>query len=455
MTEVSRLTIPPPSDKQRRFFKSKARFVGYGGARGGGKSWAMRTKLVLLCFRYAGLKCLLLRRTLSELKENHLLPLVSLLGENAVYKSSERCFEFPNGSYLKLGYCEREADVYRYQGQEFDVIGVEECTHFSWEQISFLMTANRTVRSDFSPRMFFTGNPGGVGHTWFRRLFIKRSYTEAERPEDYEFIPATVEDNKILMQRNPEYVTVLEALPEKLKQAHRYGNWDVFDGQFFEELRDDVSGYESRVFSHVIKPFNPPRDWTYYRSFDFGYARPFSCGWWAKDHDGVLYRILELYGCTGTANEGVKWTPDRIFSEIHRIETEHPYLKGRVVHGIADPSIWDQSRGEAIVEAAARHGVYFSPGDNKRIPGWMQLHYRLAFDKDGRALMYVFENCKAFRRTMPLLQFSKTDPEDLDSDGEDHVADEVRYLCMACPVIKRSAAVNVAVGDDPLDLMKR
>ena len=431
-----RLKIPPPSEKQKRFFMSKARFVGYGGARGGGKSWAMRTKLVLLCFRYAGLKCLLLRRTLPELKENHLNPLLAMLGESVSYKASDRVFEFPNGSCLKLGYCDKEADIYRYQGQEFDVIGVEECTHFSWEQISFLMTANRTTRADFSPRMFFTGNPGGVGHTWFRRLFVKRIYQKGERKEDYEFIPATVDDNKILMERNPEYVTVLDALPEKLRRAHRYGDWDVFDGQFFEEFRDDPEGYGSRRFSHVIKPFTPPRDWRCMRSFDFGYAKPFSCGWWVQDHDGRVYRILELYGCTGSANEGVKWTPDKIFSEIHRVECEHPYLKGRTIHGVADPSIWDSSRGEAIVETAAKHGVYFSPGDNKRIPGWMQMHYRMAFDANGYPLMYVFENCEAFRRTIPLLCFSKTNPEDLDTDGEDHVADEVRYLCMSTQVVR-------------------
>jgi len=445
-----KLKIPPPSEKQKRFFVSKARFVGYGGARGGGKSWAMRTKLALLCFRYSGLKCLLLRRTLTELKENHLNPLLALLGESVNYKASDRVFEFPNGSYLKLGYCDKEADIYRYQGQEFDVIGVEECTHFTWEQISFLMTANRTTRSDFSPRMFFTGNPGGVGHTWFRRLFIKKIYQKGERSEDYEFIPATVDDNKILMLRNPEYVTVLDSLPEKLRRAHRYGDWDVFEGQFFEEFRDDPEGYDTRRFSHVIKPFVPPKDWKYMRSFDFGYAKPFSCGWWAQDHDGRLYRILELYGCTGTANEGVKWTPDKIFSEIHRVETEHPYLKGRTVHGVADPSIWDSSRGEAIVETAAKYGVYFFPGDNKRIPGWMQVHYRMAFDRNGYPLMYVFENCAAFRRTIPLLCFSKTNPEDLDTDGEDHVADEVRYLCMSAPVPANRIFTNSTLQINPL-----
>lgn len=431
------LKIPPPSEKQKRFFTSQARFVGYGGARGGGKSWAMRIKLVLICLRYPKIKCLLLRRTLPELKENHLYPLLALLGDCAVYKSTDSSFIFPNGSRLKLGYCDKEKDVYRYQGQEFEVIGVEECTHFTWEQISFLMTANRTTRTDFSPRMFFTGNPGGVGHTWFRRLFIKRLYNSGERAQDYEFIAATVDDNRILMERDPEYVTVLDSLPEKLRRAHRYGDWDVFDGQFFEEFRDDPQNYGSGKNTHVIKPFLPPSSWKIMRSFDFGYARPFSCGWWARDFDGRLYRILELYGCTGTPNEGVKWTPNKIFSEIRRIENEHPYLKGRQIFGVADPSIWDSSRGEAIVDTAAKHGVFFTPGDNKRISGWMQVHYRLSFDENGIPLMYVFENCQAFRRTIPILTYSGTCPEDVDTDGEDHVADEVRYMCMSCPIYEK------------------
>ncbi len=449
---MKKLYIPPPSEKQRRFFMSKARFVGYGGARGGGKSFAMRIKLVLLCFRYKELNCLLLRRTLPEIRENHLVPLLKLLGENVTYRSSESVFVFPNGSRLKLGYCDKENDVYRYQGQEFDVIGIEECTHFTWEQVNFLMTANRSVRSDFRPRMYFTGNPGGVGHTWFRRLFVKKEYHTGERPEDYEFIPATVDDNLVLMKNNPEYIRILDSLPEKLRQAHRFGNWDVFDGQFFEEFRDNPQGYVTRRFSHVIKPFVPPAEWKYYRSFDFGYARPFSVGWWAKDFDGKLYRIAELYGCTSTPNEGVKWTPDRIFSEIRRIETEHPYLKGRTVHGVADPSIWDSSRGEAIVETAAKHGVYFSPGDNKRIPGWMQVHYRLTFDGSGVPGMYVFSSCRAMIRTFPLLRFSKLCPEDIDTDGEDHVADEVRYLCMLCPEVKPPVSEIKIIQDNPLDL---
>ena len=152
----------------------------------------------------------------------------------------------------------------------------------------------------------------------------------------------------------------------------------------------------------------------------------------------MVYRILELYGCTKTPNEGVKWTPAQVFAEIHRIETEHPLLKGKRITGIADPAIWDAETGESIADAAAKHQVFFQKGDHKRIPGWMQVHYRLAFDENGFPMLYVFKNCKAFIRTMPLLQYDAHKPEDLDTSGEDHVADEVRYFLMSRPIKPRT-----------------
>lgn len=443
-----------PNPKQALFFESNKRFIGYGGARGGGKSWALRTKFILLAFNYPGLKLLLLRKTLPELRENHLIPMLQLLNGVAKYKKDERAFIFPNSSRIRLGYCDSENDIYQYQGQEYDIIGVEECTHFTWAQIQFLMTCNRTTRRDISPRMYFTGNPGGVGHNWFKRLFVKGVYETGEDPEDYDYIPATIDDNTVLMNSNPEYVKVLDALPEKLRQAHRFGNWDIFDGQFFEEFRDNPEGYQTGKDTHVIEPFEIPREWNIYRSFDFGYAKPFSCAWWAIDYDGRLYRILELYGCTKTANEGVKWTPEKIFQEIAAIEREHRWLKGKQIFGVADPSIWDDSRGIAIAETAAKCGVYFDKGDNKRLPGWMQVHYRLSFDENGIPMMYIFNTCKGFIRTIPELQYSTTNPEDLDTTGEDHIADETRYMCMARPVPPTVKVEHKKIYDDPLDLHK-
>ena len=160
------------------------------------------------------------------------------------------------------------------------------------------------------------------------------------------------------------------------------------------------------------------------------------------DFDGRLYRILELYGCTQTPNEGVKWEPTRIFDEIAKIEREHRWLKGKHIVGVADPSIWDASRGPSIADMAAKAGVYWTPGDNERLAGWMQVHYRLAFDEDGRPGMQIFNTCRAFIRTIPLLQYDEHRVEDLCTTQEDHVADEVRYMCQARPVkpVKTKAA---------------
>jgi hypothetical protein len=169
------------------------------------------------------------------------------------------------------------------------------------------------------------------------------------------------------------------------------------------------------------------------------------------DEDGVIYRILEWYGCTATDNEGLRIPPNQIFEEMAKLEREHPWLKGRKITGVADPSIWDASRGESVAESASKHKIYFSPGDNERIAGWMQVHYRLAFDENGYPMMYIFSNCKAFIRTVPALQYDDHKVEDLDTEGEDHIADETRYFCMARPITPRVAEIKERPLYDPLN----
>ena len=230
------------------------------------------------------------------------------------------------------------------------------------------------------------------------------------------------------------------------------GKWDAFEGQFFAEFTDDPDHYADRRWTHVIEPFDIPRSWRVYRSYDFGYAKPFSCAWWAVDYDGVIYRILELYGCTDTPDEGVRWTPERQFQKIREIEDSHPWLKGRDIQGVADPAIWDTSRGESIYETALRYRIYFTKGDNRRIPGWMQMHYRLGFDDEGYPMMYVFRTCRAFLRTVPALLVSGCEVEDLDTHQEDHVADECRYFCMSRPLAPRREQAAAELGDDPLNM---
>lgn len=424
-----------PNPKQIEFFTAQAKHIGYGGARGGGKSWAGRRKAVMLCMNYNALKGVLLRRTMPELRNNHIIPLRSELHGYAKYQQDERSFLFPNGSRLLLGYCDNEGDLLQYQGQEFDFIIFEEATHFPEEWITFICTSLRTTRKDFKPRVYYTTNPGGVGHEYIKRIFIDRNFKEGENPDDYVFIQASVYDNKVLMEANPEYIDMLKALPEHKRKAHLDGCWDVYEGQVFEEFRNDSSHYEDRLYTHVIKPFEPPKEWRIWRSFDFGYSKPFSCAWWAVDYDGRIYRILELYGCVKNEPDvGVRWSPDEIFKEIARIEHEHEWLKGKRINGVADPAIWDKSHGVSIAETAEKYGVYFDKGDHKRLAGWMQVHYRMQFDENGIPMMYIFSNCKAFIRTIPLLTYDDHKPEDILTSLEDHVADECRYLCMANPI---------------------
>lgn len=457
---MAELKFGHPNDRQLQFLTEDNKYIAFGGARGGGKSWAVRVKAALLCLNYAGIKVMIIRKTYPELQENHIVPMCEMLhcyDENkknriASYNDSKKNITFPNGSRILYRYCDNAKDAERFQGTEVDVLFIDEATHQSEEKMKKLTACVRGV-NNFPKRIYLTCNPGGEGHAWVKRLFIDKKYENNEKAEDYTFIQSLVTDNKALMESNPDYIRQLEALPPKLRDAWLYGDWNVYEGQFFEEFKDDQDHYEDRQWTHVIKPFDIPDGWKIYRSFDWGYNKPFSCGWWAVDYEGVAYRILELYGCTKTANEGVKWTPPQVFAEIHKIETEHRWLKGKKIQGIADPAIWDAETGESIADVAAKHQVYFTQGDNKRIAGWMQVHYRMAFDENGYPMMYIFNNCKAFIRTIPLLQYDEHKVEDLDTDGEDHIADEMRYFLMSRPIAPRMKAQPDEYEKSPLKLL--
>lgn len=440
--------------KQTLFLKDKHRHIAYGGARGGGKSWAVRTKSKLLAFRYPGIKILIVRKTYKELQNNHIEQLTAELAGFAKYNRSDKMFRFPNGSTISFGYCANEGDLGQYQGAEYDVVFIDEAGQL---QESWIRKINICVRgtNGFPKRTYYTLNPGGPGHAYFKRVFVDRNFNPDEDPDDYFFIQAKVEDNKALMDTQPDYLRELENLPPTLRAAWKDGRWDVYEGQFFEDFRDDPEHYQDRRWTHVIEPFEIPDGWTICRSYDFGYGKPFSCAWWAVDYDGTIYRIMELYGCTRTPNEGVKWTPDKQFEEIHKTEMQHPWLKGKNIIGVADPAIWDASRGESVADTAARYGVFFTPGDNERIAGWMQCHYRLQFDEDGYPRMYVFNTCRAFIRTIPTLIYDEHRAEDLDTKMEDHVADEWRYFCMSRPIKPIRAVKEQRILFDPLDMMKR
>lgn len=462
------IALSTPQPKQKLFLKDTHKHVGFGGARGGGKSWAVRTKAAILCMHYKGIKCMIIRRTYPELTANHVDPLKLTLGcgkKGAVarYIKTDKEMQFVNGSKILFGYCDHEDDVDRYQGTEVDVLFFDEATQLSENQMKKIAACVRGVNK-FPKRIYYTCNPGGQGHGYIKRIFIDRIYEEGEDPEEYSFIKSLLTDNKILMREQPDYIKQLEALPPKLRQAWLEGRWDVFQGAFFEEFRatpDPQKCYEAGVtveealeehrWTHVIKPFEIPKTWKIYRSYDWGYGKPFSCGWWAVDYEGVAYRILELYGCTGTPNEGLRWSNKVMFDKIAEIEREHRWLKGKRIQGVADPSIWDGSRGISAAEEAEKHQLWFEPGINDRIAGWMQVHERFKFDENGRAMMYFFDTCKDAIRTVPLMMYDEHKPEDLDTDLEDHACDEIRYFCMMRPIAPRIIVEEKRPMFDPLN----
>ena len=430
-----------PNPRQKDFFLSRARHTAYGGARGGGKSWAMRRKFVLLALRYEGLNLLLLRRTLPELMENHVRPLLQELTGVASYHATQRVFTFPNGSRIKLGYCDAEKDVYQYQGQEYDVVGLEEATHFTESQMQFLTTCNRSVRGDFSPRMYYTCNPGGVGHGWVKRLFIDRDYRNSERPEDYRFIPARLTDNPILLRNSPSYLATLENLPEHLRRAHLLGDWDVLAGQYFAEFRREL---------HVEKPFAVPKDWRRFAAMDWGYNDPCCVLWFAVAPGGTVHVYRELYVRKTLSTE--------IARHIRELSAGE-----RIAYTVASPDAWQKRglresgdvAGESIAEVFMASGVPLIRADNSRIAGWMRVREYLGAADGGEARLRIMENCTNLIRTLPLLTFDAHDAEDVADNCEDHAAEALRYGLMSRPIEARPKETPKRRQYDPFAQPKR
>ena len=402
-----------PNPKQEEFLLSKTRFTAYGGARGGGKSWVVRTKAKLMALRYAGIRILIMRKTFPELRENHILPLMGELLGIATYKDSDKSFTFLNGSRLRFGYCDNDADVHQYQGQEYDVIFMDEATHFTEFQFSTLTACIRGVNG-FPKRMYLTCNPGGVGHAWVKRLFIDRDYKPSENPDDYTFIQAKVTDNKVLMEQDPEYVKMLDNLPDDLRRAWRDGDWDLFAGQYFTEFKRDI---------HVVEPFPIPKEWRIYRTLDYGLDM-LACYWVAMDERGRAFVYKEAY------------RSDMIISKaaelINSMTTE------QVKATFAPPDLWNrrQDTGKSVAQIFAEHGIMLTKASNARVAGWLDVKEWLSPYGEGEANLKFFSNCTNIIRCLPQLQHDDHDPSDVSTEPHEitHGPDAIRYFCAGRPV---------------------
>lgn len=409
-----------PTARQKLFFASRARYTAYGGARGGGKSWALRRKLVALCLRYPNIRCLLIRRSYAELTANHVRPLLSEYGDLITYRESEKCLSFPNGSTVSLGYCAADRDVLRYQGQEYDIIAIDEATQLSEYQFSVFKACLRGV-GDVPRRMYLTCNPGGIGHAWVKRLFVDRVFREGENPNDYRFIPAQVYDNPTLLRADPDYVRQLESLPPKLKDAWLYGRWDVFEGQFFPEFRQDL---------HVCNPATIPNRLRKFVALDYGFDM-LAALLIGADERGNLFVLRELCKPNLTLHEAAV--------EVSALCRGHA-----VEYATASPDLWNRRQETGRSGFEVMQAVNGMPpmraADNRRVPGWRILREYLSA-REELPVLRISSDCTELCRSLPALLCDSIRPEDASSEPHaiTHAPEALRYAVMSRPDCFREA----------------
>lgn len=390
----------------------------------------MRRKSVLLALRYPGIRALILRRTYPELTETYVKPMRGELAElirakQVRYKETSKEFDFSNGSLLMLGYCDTDADIDRYQGAQYDVIFIDEATQWPEDWYLILTACLRGV-NDFPKRMYLTCNPGGVGHTWVKRLFIDREYKANENPEDYRFIQALVYENTALMEKNPDYLRQLQNLPEKLRKGWLEGEWDLFDGQYFAEFRRE---------KHVIQPFELPTRWRRYVSMDYGLDM-LAAYWIAVDEEGKGYVYRELY--EGRDNGKGADGRGHIVSAAARRVRECMQPGERIEAWLAPPDLWNRNRdsGRSTAELFAESGIVLTKTSNDRIAGWRAVREWLADMVDGHGQtvprLRIFSTCTNLIRTLPAVQFDEKKPEDVATEPHEltHAPDALRGFCV-------------------------
>lgn len=440
-----RIEVPyAPTDKQRAFHLSRANEALFGGAAGGGKSKALVMDALARCLRHPGTHAYLFRRTYRELEDTLIAEARASIPKGAgVYVASRYEYALCNGSVLHFRHCRGAIDMYDYAGIEMHWLYIDELTGFELSVYEYLKTRLRAKASlQIVPVVRCATNPGGIGHAWVRARFVnaakpmeiasRRVFSEVlgrEQAFTTQYIPALAKENPHV---GDAYVFELERKPEALRRALLLGDWNAFDGQVFTEFRDAPEGYQTGEWTHVLKPFAIPPHWPRTVSFDHGYSAPFSVGWWAMSPAGIAHRYREWYGWNGIPNKGLSLSPKEIARGILEREEEEA-REGIRFDRVADPSIFERSRGESVAQQMGAEGVLFRKADNARIAGKMQLHERLRFDSEGRPGLYVFDCCRAFIRTVPALPYDLSRVEDIDTAAEDHVYDETRYFLMSRP----------------------
>ena len=415
----------------------------YGGAKGGGKSKGLQLLMLLRRFQYPKSTGAIFRKTYPELEANHIRPLFQSFPQlRPYYLESKKLLTLPNGSELQFCHCASEADISRYQGREIHDLAIDESGQWTEAMFRTLLGSNRSSNPSIKPRCILTGNPGGIGHGWLKRIFIEKRFNEREKPSDYAFIQALVDDNAALMDNDPDYVRRLESEPnEALRKAYRYGDWNIFAGQFFQEISKEI---------HFIEPFEIPRHWNRFGAYDYGYNHPAAFGWFANDEDGNTYLYRELVKASVRV--------DLFAKELNRFEDTtnlYPIVAGH--------DCWTQKnvlRDDAlpptIAEQFQTHGIYLKKAVIDRIQGAAQLRDYLAWQKrpNNKPRFYIFNTCPvAFDCIARMIHdpdrvedVLKIDASEGDPMSGDDAYDMVRYGLMSRPYITDRQKMKHAVG---------
>lgn len=459
-----------PQPRQQLLHTTAATLVFYGGAVGGGKSHAIRWDLILWCLTVPGIQCYLFRRTLGELEDNHIKQIQQELPESVgTYNDTKKVFSFANGSAIMFCYCEKEQDVKRRQGSEIHVLGVDEASHLTEGQLTYLIGRNRLggfrqrvpeQLRHLLPRAVFGSNPGGPGHDFLKRnfvtaapperMFYNPNFRDKKDPDDKGrlsiFIPAKMRDNRFL---DANYSGNLAGLPEELRRAYEDGDWDAVVGQALPVERH----------RHLLRQFQPPRHWTHFQSIDWGTGKPFSIGWYcvsdgaylaARDNwpeiylpAGAIIRFAEMYGWNGKADQGCRKDARTVAREVRAFEESLrlPPMDYRV----ADSGMWAQHDGPSPAENMMDEAAFVLRKSQKdRERNYSEFLARLAGNplirENGRSeehpMLFITANCTHFWRTVPILTLDETDPnKGPDTKLEDHVYDEVAYAIRSRPYV--------------------
>ena len=428
--------------KQERFYNSTAKYTAYGGARGGGKTHAVRVKAVAGALRYPGIRILIIRRTYSELQHNHIEPILKMIPQPqvGVYNIQLHQIYFTNGSTIIFGHFNSYNSAFQeYQGQEYDWIFIDEATQFTEQEFRLLGGCLRGV-NEFPKRMYLTCNPGGVGHRWVKRLFVDRDFKtdcenaeENEDPNDYEFIQATVDDNTALMKSEGgrDYLKQLSQLPENIRAAHRYGDWEGLSGNYFPEFSEG---------KHTCEAFPLPRWWRRYRALDYGLDM-LACYWFAVDDTGRAWCYRELK------------QKDLVVSDAARMILENTGISEHIDITFAPPDLWSRTKdsGKSMAELFMTNGVPLVKASNNRVQGWLQVKEFLKDSPDGKPGLVFFRSCTGIIEDIQAIEVDGNNPNDCKKEPHDitHSNDAIRYFCVSRSLPGEMEKVMEEPDDEP------